>query len=64
MEASYFRDQAVDCRRYARLVADDVLRLRMLELALEFDEQAEKAEEEEEEVKVTGSASAVISGRS
>jgi hypothetical protein len=63
MEASYFRDQAVDCRRYARLVADDVLRLRMLELALEFDEQAEKAEEEEE-VKVTGSASAVISGRS
>ena len=63
MEASYFRDQAVDCRRYARLVADDVLRSRMLELALEFDEQAEKAEEEEE-VKVIGSASAIISGRS
>ena len=63
MEASYFRDQAVDCRRYARLVADDVLRSRMLELALEFDEQAEKAEKEEE-VKVIGSASAIISGRS
>jgi hypothetical protein len=61
METAYFREQAVVCRRYARLVGDNDLRIRMLALALEFDEQADQAEEG---VRVTGVASAVVNGRS
>jgi hypothetical protein len=61
METAYFREQAVVCRRYARLVGDNDLRIRMLALALEFDEQADQAEER---TMAAGLPSAVVSGRS
>jgi len=42
--AHRLREQAARCRRLAAAVTDDVVTRRLLELAVEFDEQADKVE--------------------
>lgn len=43
--SAYFREQAELCRRWAKLVGDAKLRLRLLELGLHFEAKADELED-------------------
>ena len=42
--AVYYREQAAMCRRYAGLVLDEKLRLRLIELAVHFETAADRVD--------------------
>jgi hypothetical protein len=47
--AKTYRDNAARCRRLAQLTTDRQIAERLLELAAEFDEHADRAEQDEAE---------------